>query len=77
MIIPAAEFAFPGPLRDRLVIAILSGAKTGDTLGWCRHMSARMSRCRRSVKLLAVVDSADRRVAAIDLTEVRETGSPM
>ena len=26
--LPRAEFAFPGPLRDRLVPAILSGAKT-------------------------------------------------
>ena len=25
---PAAEFAFPGPLRDQLVAAILTGAKT-------------------------------------------------
>lgn len=25
---PVAEFAFPGPLRDQLVAAILSGTKT-------------------------------------------------
>ncbi|WP_221411619.1 hypothetical protein [Arthrobacter crusticola] len=27
---PIAEFAFPGPLRDKLVAAILSGVKTLD-----------------------------------------------
>jgi uncharacterized protein YhfF len=29
--LPIAEFAFPGPLRDLLVAAILSGAKTSTT----------------------------------------------
>ena len=29
--LPLAEFAFPGPLRDQLVAAILSGAKTTTT----------------------------------------------
>jgi uncharacterized protein YhfF len=29
--LPKAEFAFPGPLRDRLVAAILTGAKTSTT----------------------------------------------
>ncbi len=29
--LPVAEFAFPGPLRDRLVAAILTGQKTTTT----------------------------------------------
>ncbi len=29
--LPVAEFAFPGPLRDQLVAAILSGGKTTTT----------------------------------------------
>lgn len=29
--LPKAEFAFPGPLRDQLVAAILSGEKTSTT----------------------------------------------
>ena len=29
--LPVAEFAFPGPLRDQLVAAILSGEKTTTT----------------------------------------------
>ncbi len=30
--LPVAEFAFPGPLRDRLVAAILAGSKTTTSL---------------------------------------------
>jgi len=29
--LPVAQFAFPGPLRDRLVAAILNGEKTATT----------------------------------------------
>jgi uncharacterized protein YhfF len=29
--LPVAEFAFPGPLRDQLVAAILAGEKTTTT----------------------------------------------
>jgi len=29
--LPRAEFGFPGPLRDRLVAAILDGSKTSTT----------------------------------------------
>ncbi|MCL2734512.1 MAG: RNA-binding protein, partial [Actinomycetia bacterium] len=29
--LPKAEFAFPGPLRDKLLAAVLSGAKTSTT----------------------------------------------
>jgi uncharacterized protein YhfF len=29
--LPPAEFAFPGPLRDQLVAAILAGTKTTTT----------------------------------------------
>ncbi|WP_281268302.1 hypothetical protein [Arthrobacter livingstonensis] len=29
--LPIAEFAFPGPLRDQLVAAILDGFKTSTT----------------------------------------------
>jgi uncharacterized protein YhfF len=68
--LPRAEFAFPGPLRDRLVAAILSGAKTTTSallIGY-EHANEPLPEVgRRS----AVVDSADRRVAVIELTEVR------
>jgi len=65
-----AEFAFPGPLRDRLVAAVLSGAKTstsGLLLGYDRDNEPLPAVGQR----LAVVDSADRCVAVIELTEVR------
>ncbi|MEH1169076.1 ASCH domain-containing protein [Micromonospora sp. CPCC 205539] len=65
-----AEFAFPGPLRDRLVAAILTGAKTstsGLLAGYERENEPLPTVGQRS----AVVDSQNRRVAAIELTEVR------
>jgi uncharacterized protein YhfF len=68
--LPRAEFAFPGPLRDRLVTAILSGAKT-TTSGLVLAYERENEPLPEVGQLLAVVDSADRRVAAIELTEVR------
>jgi uncharacterized protein YhfF len=68
--LPRAEFAFPGPLRDQLVAAILCGAKTstaGLVLGYERENEPLPG----VGQLLAVVDSRDRRVAAIELIEVR------
>jgi uncharacterized protein YhfF len=68
--LPPAEFGFPGPLRDQLVAAILSGAKTSTTglVIDYEHDNAPLP----SVgQLSAVVDSADRRIAAIEVTEVR------
>jgi len=68
--LPAAEFAFPGPLRDRLVAAILSGAKTstsGLVLGYERGSEP----LPEAGQLSAVVDSAGKRVAVIELTDVR------
>jgi uncharacterized protein YhfF len=68
--LPWAEFAFPGPLRDQLVAAILSGAKTSTSalmLGYERENEPLPEVGQR----LAVVDSEDRRVAVIELTEVR------
>jgi len=65
-----AEFGWPGPLRDQLVAAILSGAKTSTTslvINY-EHDNAPLP----SVgQVSAVVDSADRRIAAIEVTEVR------
>ncbi|RLP92035.1 ASCH domain-containing protein [Micromonospora sp. CV4] len=68
--LPRAEFAFPGPLRDRLVAAILSGAKTSTSallVGYERANEPLPEVGERS----AVVDSEDRRVAVIETTEVR------
>ncbi|MET8309744.1 ASCH domain-containing protein [Micromonospora sp. NPDC005173] len=68
--LPLVEFAFPGPLRDQLVAAILSGAKTttsGLLLGYERENEP----LPRVGQRMAVVDSQERRVAAIEVTEVR------
>ncbi|MEH1102469.1 ASCH domain-containing protein [Micromonospora sp. CPCC 205561] len=68
--LPVAEFAFPGPLRERLVAAILSGAKTATSslvLGYERTNEPLPEVGQRS----AVLDSAGRRVAVIETTEVR------
>jgi uncharacterized protein YhfF len=68
--LPLVEFAFPGPLRDQLVAAILSGAKTSTSalvLGYERDNEPLPQVGQHS----AVVDSAGRRVAVIETTEVR------
>jgi len=67
--LPPAEFAFPGPLRDKLVGAILSGAKTstsGLRAGYIDEPLPVVG------EVSAVVDSDGRRIAAIEITEVRE-----
>ena len=68
--LPRAEFAFPGPLRDQLVAAILSGAKT-STSGLVLFYERDGAPLPEVGRLAAVVDSDDRRVAVIELTEVR------
>jgi uncharacterized protein YhfF len=68
--LPRMEFAFPGPLRDRLVAAILSGVKTATT-GLVLEYERENEPLPEVGQLLAVVDSTDRRVAAIELTQVR------
>jgi uncharacterized protein YhfF len=68
--LPVAEFGFPGPLRDKLVAAILAGAKTSTSAleaGYSKLGEPLPSVGQR----LAVLDSAGARVAAIELTSVR------
>ena len=68
--LPRAYFAFPGPLRDKLVAAILAGAKTSTSslLVEYAHDNEPLPQAgERSV----VVDSDDRPVAVIETTEVR------
>ena len=68
--LPRMEFAFPGPLRDRLVTAVLSGEKTA-TSGLVLAYERENEPLPEVGQLLAVVDSADRRIAAIEVTWVR------
>ncbi|WP_405004103.1 ASCH domain-containing protein [Kitasatospora purpeofusca] len=64
------QFAFPGPLRDRLVGAVLSGAKTSTT-GLLTQYEAEDEPVPRAGTRGAVVDSAGRIVAVTETTEVR------
>ncbi|MFE9388052.1 ASCH domain-containing protein [Streptomyces sp. NPDC006784] len=67
---PKVEFAFPGPLRDRLVAAILDGSKTATTgllAEYEQDGEPLPSVGRRST----VVDSEGRPVAIIEVTDAR------
>lgn len=67
------EFGFPGPLRDRLVAAVLSGAKTATT-SLLAEWEAEGERLPEPGELQTVVDSAGEPVATIEITtcEVRQ-----
>ena len=67
--LPVSEFAFPGPLRDKLVAAILSGAKT-STSGLYEENIRTGEPLTTVGERSAVLDSADERVAVIEATEV-------
>ncbi|MEU1418382.1 ASCH domain-containing protein [Kitasatospora sp. NPDC005751] len=64
------QFAFPGPLRDRLVAAVVSGAKTSTTglLAEYEHEDEPLPRV--GVRS-AVIDSDGRAVAVTETTDVR------
>lgn len=68
--LPTVEFTFPGPLRDQLVAAILSGAKT-TTSGLVLEYERESEPLPKVGQQSAVVDSDGRRIAVIELTEVR------
>jgi len=68
--LPVAEFAFPGPLRDQLVGAILDGSKTSTT-GTLLEYEIEQEPLPEVGALEVVVDSAGEPVAVIEITEVR------
>lgn len=67
--LPTAEFGFPGPLRDKLVAAILDGRKTSTT-----GLLEEYRREGTPVEVVGarelVVDSDGRPVAVIETTEI-------
>lgn len=68
--LPRFELAFPGPLRDRLVAAVLSGAKTATTGLWEEY--ERLGEPLPAVgERSVVVDSRGRSVAVVETTDVR------
>jgi uncharacterized protein YhfF len=68
--LPTFEFAFPGPLRDKLVAAVLNGTKTATT-GLLQDYDIEGEPLPVVGARAAVLDSAGRRVAVIEVTEVR------
>ncbi|MFD8782174.1 ASCH domain-containing protein [Kitasatospora sp. NPDC059599] len=68
--LPPEEFAFPGPLRDQLVAAVLSGAKTSTT-GLIADYEHEGEPLPQPGERAAVLDSDGRRVAVIETTDVR------
>ncbi|WP_336049504.1 ASCH domain-containing protein [Streptomyces sp. CA2R101] len=68
--LPQFELGFPGPLRDRLVSAVLSGAKTATT-GLLTEYECGEEPLPSAGQRSAVPDSAGRPAAVIELTGVR------
>jgi uncharacterized protein YhfF len=65
-----AEFAFPGPLRDKLVAAILRGEKT-STSGLLIEYEYYGEELPKAGERELLVDSDERGVAVIETTAVR------
>lgn len=68
--LPVSEFAFPGPLRDQLVGAILDGSKTSTTATLIEYQIEDEDLPYVGGREL-VVDSDGKGVAVIEVTEVR------
>ncbi|WP_446039273.1 ASCH domain-containing protein [Streptomyces sp. SID1121] len=62
--------AFPGPVRDRLVAAVLDGRKVSTT-GLLAEYEAEREELPPVGERSALIDSAGREVAVVELTEVR------
>ncbi|ALE93217.1 RNA-binding protein [Arthrobacter alpinus] len=69
--LPICEFAFPGPLRDQLVAAILDGSKTSTT-GTLIEYEVEQEDLPTVGLQEVVIDSAATPVAVIEMTEVRQ-----
>ncbi|MER5729987.1 ASCH domain-containing protein [Streptomyces sp. NPDC002138] len=68
--LPPFLLGFPGPLRDRLVAAVLSGAKT-TTTGLLAGYEAENEPLPRAGDRMALIDSAERAVAVVEVLDVR------
>jgi len=68
--LPVAEFAFPGPLRDKLVAAIVAGTKT-TTTGLVLDYENDLEPLPHPGQRKVVVDSDGHPVAVIETTAVR------
>ncbi|MEU9147239.1 ASCH domain-containing protein [Streptomyces sp. NPDC048349] len=68
--LPPYLLGFPGPLRDRLVAAVLSGAKTATT-GLLAGYAAEGEPLPVAGQRAVLLDSAERPVAVLEVTGVR------
>ncbi|MFI5804167.1 ASCH domain-containing protein [Streptomyces sp. NPDC051561] len=68
--LPPYLLAFPGPLRDRLVAAVLSGEKVSTT-GLLAEYQAEDEELPPVGERYALIDSAGEEVAVLEVTEVR------
>lgn len=68
--LPRVEFAFPGPLREELVAAVLQGRKTATT-GLLREYRHDGEPLPEAGARAVVIDSSATPVAVIETTEVR------
>ncbi|NNN32834.1 ASCH domain-containing protein [Streptomyces sp. S3(2020)] len=68
--LPPYELAFPGSLRDKLVAAVLSGAKTSTT-GLFREYEVGGEALPQAGQRFALLDSEERRIAVLEVTDVR------
>ncbi|MFD7257395.1 ASCH domain-containing protein [Streptomyces sp. NPDC059874] len=68
--LPPYELGFPGPLRDKLVAAVLSGAKTATT-GLLAAYQMEDEPLPEVGQRTALVDSAECPVAVLEVTDVR------
>ncbi|GAA3457704.1 ASCH domain-containing protein [Dactylosporangium matsuzakiense] len=68
--LPVFELGFPGPLRDRLVAAVLDGSKT-TTAGLAQDYEIEGKPLPVPGRRAAVIDSAGAPVAVIEIVDVR------
>jgi uncharacterized protein YhfF len=69
-VLPKVEFAFPGPLRDRLLAAILDGDKTATASLRIEYAPSTIEPLPQPGCRAAVADSAHRPVAVFGTTAV-------
>lgn len=69
--LPRSEFGFPGPLRDRLVAAILEGTKTATTSLAVQYRIEDEPFPQVGSRQV-LVDSAENAVAVIETTDVQQ-----
>lgn len=68
--LPLGDFAFPGPLREQLVAAILDGSKTSTTCTLIEFEVERQELPQPGQREV-VIDSSGRGLAVIEMTQVR------